>query len=292
MNPDENADLEQSEQEQDAQEAQTTGSNSEQIKSRKRIVLKQILPDSRINKFDYHIQAIKAYAALSPDGKKALRFTDFQGLINYHVQLVSGLNKFFEYMGLIEQEKGKAGYYRPTENALKFMNFLNWKQQTQAVEVLRPLVEKSWFWQSAKVLFVMKEKVTEDDLLTKLGVDAGADPKVHLNSLKSLIDYLVYANLIIKSDDGTYKLSGTANISNSSDNASALGQHKEQQGRPSSAVAHQQSNVSAQNSISPDLVYANSIQPIQLSFNINGDTDIEKLKEILKVIREVFGGAK
>ncbi len=266
--------------EQIEQEEVVSDSAESTPKSRKRVTLKQILPDSRVNKFEQHIQIMKAYAAAS-DGKKPLRFSDFEGLVDFHVQLVSGMNKFYEYLQLIEPVKGKPGNYVPTQQLLDFVNYLNWKQENEAKRSLRTAVEKSWFWDSARVLLRAKTKASADELMSKFGVESGASPVMHRSALKTLIEYLTYTELIKPTDDGNYQLAENY------ENASRVDVPVPQTKAPEST--ERTMHVRPTNKIESESKLGYSIGAhAQLVFNIDSTTDPEKLKACLKIIREVL----
>lgn len=154
---------------------------------------------------EQHLKIIKAYIISTNEGKKPVMYKDFENLVDFHYTYVSANNKFLEDLGLIEKT-GSHGMYIPTRNAIDYQLHKNWNQDEKALDILRGLVERSWFWQSTKQVLLMRDEgADEQEILNKLGADAKANPEKHRGSLRVLLNYLEYVGLI-KRDDKTKKI--------------------------------------------------------------------------------------
>ena len=162
--------------------------------------LKHPLPSYRLA-FDKHFEIIKAYVVASNEGNKAISWKDLTKIVSVNPSLVSANNKFFQDLGLIREAEKQRGKYYPTKNAVDFSKIRDWDED-KAKNILRELILKSWFWESTRQLLEVRKKVSEKELLGKLGIDSGADPKKHLPSLKVIVEYLKYVELICE-EDGT-----------------------------------------------------------------------------------------
>ena len=164
------------------------------------------LPDPR-SKFEQHLQIIQAYASISDGGKKAVHWKDFENVVGFNPQYVSGNNNFMMSLGLLERakEKGKHGYYIPTKMCLDLANAIRWNEENEIKSILRSALINSWFYNSVKKVLEV-QKFADIEILTKrVGKDAHADPEKHYNSLKILIEYLKFTELIGE-EDGKYFL--------------------------------------------------------------------------------------
>lgn len=252
-------------------------SQEDASKGRQRMDLKHVLPDSRLKNFDQHLRAIAAYANASPGGKKPLKYTDFQGVVDYNVQLISGLNKFFEDIGLVESVKGLPGSYRPTTALLDFQNNRAWKHDDEAKRILRELVVKAWFWEPIRAILSTRGSVPEDELTQRLGVDSNANPQIHRNALKTLLEYLTYVDLITKGTDGGYQL-GTTVTAEGSITPSAP-HHEDVK------VDEKQPQLKA---AQPPFAFPKGYFPAQIILSVDSNTTPEKVKELIKAMKEAL----
>jgi len=171
-------------------------------KKAKRVItkLKHPLPSYRIS-FEKHFEIVEAYIKASKNGSKPVSWKDLEEHININPSYVSANNKFLRDLGLINEAEKQPGKYYPTEKAIEFSKVRGWDED-KAKSILRELIIKCWFWESTKRLLKERKKVSEGELLSRLGIDSGADPKKHLPSLKVLLDYLKYVELI-REENGT-----------------------------------------------------------------------------------------
>jgi hypothetical protein len=252
--------------------------NIENATTRTRVTLEKVLPDNRVKKLKDHLETIKAYSVASSQGKNSLRYSDFKGLVSFHEQKVSGLNKFLEYLGLIDAVKGKKGYYIPTKNLIEYQKLKEWKDEEGAQKVLRSILSDTWFYESVKNLLQMKGKATKMDLTQRLGVESGATTQ-YQSSLKILVDYLVEANLIIE-DNGEYCLADYEETPNGNKPPLEDDKSPKFEGGVMKKDGGRKSVISK---------YAYSA-PISININIPADASEQQIDTIFKKIKEHFIG--
>jgi len=241
--------------------------------TRRRISLDKVLPDYRVTKFQDHLETIKAYYNLSNKGEKGLKYTDFQGIVSFHAQKVSGLNKFLEAIGFIEAVKGKHGQYKPTKMLVEFQKALEHNYEDKAKEILRNVLVKTWFFESVRNVLQMKEKVSINELTQKLGYDSGADSKIHNTPLKMLVEYLKYAE-IIQEEDGKFSLANFDFPETKNEEASkSIEEPKKDIKNPSRRKIIVRDELTA---------------GITININIPADMDENKLDSIFKKIKKNF----
>lgn len=153
------------------------------------------LPDGRTDFDPHHLKIISAYASLSLNGIKELKYSDFsQASLGFNSQYVSGNNKYLENIGLIIPSGG--GKYKPTQECIDFNNSISWEKIEDAKEILKKRIEETWFWAETRALLELKKICTREELIQHIGHVAEANPEKHKRSLRTLIDYLVYVSLI------------------------------------------------------------------------------------------------
>lgn len=165
------------------------------------------LPDSRTDFDPHHLKIISAYASLSLNGTKELKYSDFsQASLGFNSQYVSGNNKYLENIGLIIPTGG--GKYKPTQDCIDFNNSIRWKKIEDAKKSLKKRITETWFWEETRALLDLKKICTKEELIQHLGHVAEADPEKHKRSLRTLIDYLLYVSLVnLTEETGEIKLS-------------------------------------------------------------------------------------
>jgi len=262
-------------------QAEVSSSSDAAVKARTRVQLNKTLPDSRLMKFDQHLEALKAYVKAYQTYKRPLRYTDFQGLVSYNTQMVSGLNKFFEELGLVVGEKGQPGCYSPTEKLKEFVNALTW-DENQAKTILASVVTTSWFWQDAKLLLETKGVVSEDDLLKRFGFTAGAQPQ-HKPALKCLLGYITYSELV--------KLGGQGYLLTSATTTPEQMQDMKSPGNPipmDDPPKEGTENIVEKKSVGTVQLSHRCKMQVSLEIKVDSAMPTEKLREILQVIKEVL----
>lgn len=178
---------------------------SEEKEPKKRSVteLKFPLPDSHVS-FDSQLAMISAYVVASNNGKSHVGYKELSSRIKVSSVYVSGCNKFFQHLGLIEPSDS-SGKYKPTALAIELHNAKQWDKDELTKATLRKSLQNSWFWNQTKQYLQIYKKANSGELIQKLGIECGADPQKHKGAISKLIEYMRNAELI-KEDDGHFIL--------------------------------------------------------------------------------------
>ncbi|MDD3175134.1 MAG: hypothetical protein PHU51_01505 [Candidatus Nanoarchaeia archaeon] len=259
-------------------ELETDKDNDSTKSTRRRISLDKVLPDYRLTKLKDHLDTIKAYAVASSNGNKPLKYLDFKGLVSFHEQKVSGLNKFLEYLGLIMSVKGKSGQYLPTKNLLDYQKQMDWEQEEDAKKILQKILVDTWFYESVKNVLLMKQKASLGELIQKLGLESGADPKTHNSSLKILVDYLKFADLI-NEESGEFYLVKKTEVNDEVKVTMPLPEEESKKNIDPTLTKSQNKSIDEQKKLTQSL-------PVNLNIHIDSNISEEKLDLIMKKIKE------
>lgn len=159
---------------------------------RKRTKRKYSLPCSHIS-FDKEIQLVKAIVEFSNKGEKTVNYKTIK--IDIHPFNISSELHYLEYLGLIK--KVKRGIYSVDPKMVEFIDNLNWNKELEAKEILRDIVQRSWFGDlTSKIANVKGGKVKKDVLISELGKEASAHPTKDKKSIARLIEWMKYSGLI------------------------------------------------------------------------------------------------
>lgn len=153
------------------------------------------LPTERVV-FQKQLNLLRAYAAASSHGNKAVKTADVADIVKMAPTTVSLTNAFFLDVGFVQ--KTETGFM-PAPEVLAFAQAYEWNQDT-ATQKLAPLLKPTWF---ANILFpkLAFDKLRESDAIADLGQAATAGTE-YKSQLKMLIDYLEAAGLVQR--DGEY----------------------------------------------------------------------------------------
>lgn len=179
---------------------------SEGKESKKRIVteLKFPLPDKNVS-FKHHFDMISAYVVASEKGKKEVGYKELIPYIKFHQNWVSGCNKFFLHLKLIEQNE-KNNKYKSTSLAEELHNAHQWNDEELKKSTLAKILKDAWFWNQTKQYLEVNKTITRVQLIQKLGLGCNADPDKHKKALERLVDYMQTAELI-REKEGKFELS-------------------------------------------------------------------------------------
>lgn len=170
-------------------------------KARTKSNLDYALPGKSCNFETHHKQILLAYLLESKRGQKELIYTDFsQNSLGFSPNSLSGNNKFFESVGLLEKGS-KNGYYRLTPDGIRLAEFFYYQKTDEGKKLLGDLIRKSWIYETAKKLLTLKSSVSIEDLIKELAHASKAELPKHKSQLQVLIDYLVYIGAIEIDDD-------------------------------------------------------------------------------------------
>ena len=161
-------------------------------KKKKKIKSKYPLPHSKIS-LDSQIGILKAYVVTSERGENPVSYRDVGKIAKINADDISKCNKFFCDVGFIRKIDRK---YLPTKCTVEFYNTSQFDLD-RAKDFLREEIEKSWFGLLTKKLMEYRESVNENELISKLGIEAEATKKDKL-ALKKVIEYMEFVKFIRK----------------------------------------------------------------------------------------------
>lgn len=256
------------------------------------------LPDSRAYFDPHHLKIISAYASLSLNGSKELKYSDFsQTSLGFNSQLVSGNNKFLENIGLIIPTGG--GKYKPTQDSINFYNSNRWNKIEAAKEILKKRMMETWFWGETRALLELKKICTKEELIQHLGHVAEANPEKHKRSLRTLIDYLLYASLInLTEETGEIKLSddneqielSIAKQPANSDQPTTFAQPITKEAVEEELIKKE---IVQEKIIKPEISFKNHVNVnISIELKISPETSKDDMKEKIEALVEVLNSLK
>lgn len=232
----------------------------------------------RDTSFDKHLEIIKVYGIHSNFQKAPIFWKDFKGVFNPIT--ISGNNKFLAEIGLLTYVK--PGTYSSTDSLIKIANALRYDDEKSAKKELRRVIEKSWFIDIVRKKLLMDKTATEDELIKAIGMAIYADPETQKRQLMRLIDYLKYAELIERKEDGSYILTEKPSPKEPEQIEEKPEEVTEE--KPISQKEIEKLEVEQVSGRIP--VTSKSGINLNLTININEDTDMKKLKELLKMLRD------
>jgi hypothetical protein len=174
-----------------------------------------------------------------------------------------GLNaKFFEYIGMLEGDKAN---YRLTEKGKQYAQALDWGKLAEANSTLKEVLKENALAKKALAYVDINQPVKRDDLVSQIAIIADKPKKGrYITGIQGFVEMLVTSGLLQSDSIGI--------LTASKEKREELGETY----LPSSLEVHRATSSSA---IS---------LPMTLSINVDDKTDVVKLKEVLKAIKEIF----
>jgi hypothetical protein len=202
--------------------------------------------------------------------KKAVSYRDASIRSGIHYTRVSGNNKFFVYAGFLTEE-GK-GSFKLTENGSKYAQLLDWGRLDEAKEPLIAILKECSLVNIIVDYITINEKVTRDDFRMKIGSIANISrAKRYVAGINALVDMLIFSGLITE-EDGTIRKGEQVEYP-----VEAKVQEKRAPSAPTFGGLEKPTILAKPKEINV---------PISLSIDISAVDDVEKLREILRAIRE------
>ena len=152
------------------------------------------LPTFRVG-YPKQLDALRAFAVLSENGTKPVRYTKVAEVIKVHEANVSSMNPFFFESGFIEKQGGGA---MPHPALLEYNRAHQWKAETAGPK-LAPIIAATWFGQMLAQRLQFRA-MTEDEAVDALAAECMAGPDAK-PQLKMLLDYCETAG-IVRRDNG------------------------------------------------------------------------------------------
>jgi hypothetical protein len=220
-----------------------------------------------------------AYLKAGAD-KKAVSYREASLRSGVHYTIVSANNKFYVSAGFLVEE-GK-GQLKLTEIGAKYAQMLDWGRLEEAKAQLRQLLLKCPIVNVTLDYVGLKKEVTREDLNTKIGSDVHLSRAArYVTGINALIDMLVSAGLLEEKEGKLRKVAEGAKIAEREKPAVAAKGFEDSFFR---------SNIDFDTIFKPtrtvETPKPKSMMPVSLTINVTDATDIKKLKQILKAIRE------
>lgn len=155
------------------------------------------LPSERIP-FELHFEVLRRFQTATGNGKEAVpaAAVEGSGLRQQAAQLNTG---FLTAIGLLsEEERGK---FKPSKEAISFLVTRSANEE-RARPIIRALLEGQWFTETAKIVLASKPVVSEQELCQELAIAAATDAVRKGGALKVLVDYLAYAGVVRRTEQG------------------------------------------------------------------------------------------
>jgi hypothetical protein len=107
--------------------------------------------------------------------------------------------RFMRSIGLLGV--AERGLYVPTQEAILFINAKTVSDE-KAKPILAALLSKAWFAELAQSLFGTQPIMSEDQFLGELALAAQTDKVKEQLALRTVLEYLIYAGLVIRDERG------------------------------------------------------------------------------------------
>jgi hypothetical protein len=163
----------------------------------------KILPTERINTAK-QMDILRAYAAASNNGARAVSLTEVSEIVKMAVNTVSLANAFLNNVGLIQ--RSEAGSYLPSAEALSFLRAYEWNPET-ASHKIGPVLKDTWF-SNLIMPRITYGPIEEDQAIAQLADAANAGPE-YRKQLKAILEFMAYGGLILR-EGGQIRLMKTA----------------------------------------------------------------------------------
>jgi len=221
-----------------------------------------------------------AYLKAGAD-KKAVSYRDASLRSGVAHTLVSANNKFFVYAGFLAEE-GK-GRFRLTEKGAKYAQLLDWGRLDEAKDQLEEILRECSLINIVVDYVSGRNEVGRDDLRRYIGtITPVSRARRFMVGINALIDMLAFSGLL-QEEDGMFK----------------RGVEKEERIPEVVSAKEKEMPVTTTPSpfrrleVSPLITKPKEVSiPISLTVNVTDTTDIQKLREILRAIKEELSEKK
>lgn len=174
---------------------------------------------------------------------------------------ISSNNKFFASIGLLE---GSRGAYKLTQGGAEYAKALDWGRLNEAQAVLRRTIKDKTLVVRTIGYVDLNKPVNKDDLVGKIANTAGVknEPRFSVG-IRAFVELLILSGLLAEDKDGNVIAAEKDFIGESI---------------PLKRIVE----------IPQEEEDAQNVFPVNITIAIDNNTDIEKLKSMLKAIREVL----
>jgi hypothetical protein len=149
----------------------------------------KLLPTERIT-VDRQLAILRAYAAASSHGSKAVTLDEVAGVVGMATTTISLANPFLCSINLIS--KSDAGFI-PSGEVVSFLRAHEWNPDTSSHK-LSPIIEHSWFFDAIKPR--LSYNPTDEEAIIKLLAETTAAGPDYKKNLQMLIEFTIAAGLV------------------------------------------------------------------------------------------------
>jgi hypothetical protein len=207
-----------------------------------------------------------AYLKAGAD-KKAVSYRDASVRSGVPHTIISGNNKFFVYSGFLVEE-GK-GVFRLTEKGTKYAQLLDWGRLDEARSQLRSILTECSLTKIAVDYITLNKEAPRDDLRRKIGSIVGVSKAKRFTAgIDTIIDMLVFSGLLFEEN-----------------NMLRRGVEKVELTEVTPLPPWEDRRAYEFPGLIPKKPKEMSM-PISLTVNISDATDIQKLRKVLRAIKE------
>jgi len=179
----------------------TTADTKQAKRTIARVPPKRPPPSERFG-FDVHLTVLTQFVLRTRGGAGFVDTEAIESIEGVKSQSASLNANFWVDIGLLTKEKRQ---YKPTEPCVETVRFLR-VDENRAKATLRPVIANSWFGRVAQDFLNIAAKCSEDQLVTEFAAEAGVfDIKEKARGLRVMVEYLAYADLIVR-EEGEIRL--------------------------------------------------------------------------------------
>jgi hypothetical protein len=194
-------------------------------------------------------------------------YSDISKISNVSAGNVRLNGSFLVSIGILE---GQRGDYKLTAEGRKYAQALDWGRFEEANYVLRELLKATKLMQAVTGFIDINKPVDKEDLISQIAVIAGVSKESRLKTgTKAYVDMLITCGLLKEDAEG--KIYPGKYLEPSEQKTST------EMYLPETPIKAEKTRAETRFAV-----------PITLSFVIDNQTDEERLRKLLKVIKEVF----
>lgn len=240
---------------------------------RKKTKRKYPLPRADMS-LENEIIVLKGLVQFSNKGKEPVKYDEIK-IPNVHPTRISVELNFFASIGLAERKK--KGKYIPTQKAIEFVNSLNWKEE-DAKRIIRDVLSESWFGDLVIKMLSTGKKASLSNITSELGKTVEGDPKKDKKAIRRLVEWLEYAG-IIKVDENEIVYLMEAPTLHKLEEDLFLAEETES----TSKTIMKEKMVESEET---KKVQKGVLLNLTINIQIDSNMDVEKIREIIKVIKQ------
>lgn len=167
----------------------------EKVRRQERTFSRYVLPSNR-HIFQVHFDVLRRFVTLGRNGGVAASKVEGEGV---PTQAASMNVRFMRSIGLLTV--AERGMYVPTQEAIQFINAKSVSDE-KARPILAALISKTWFADLAISLFRTEPIMSEDKFIGELALAAQTDKTKEQVALRTILEYLIYAGIVVRDERG------------------------------------------------------------------------------------------